>query len=304
MIDTVFLGTSSAFPTVKRNHPAVYISLNGDRMLFDCGEGTQRQIRKAGLSPSIDFIFITHWHGDHSLGVGGIIQSLNMLKSDKPLHIFGPQGTRESVDNIINSYKFYNKVLVKKSPINAVKERTILDGKSYYISALNVKHSVKCLSYKIKEKDSRNILVQKLPELGLKPGKLLSKLKEGKDIIYNGKKLKYKDLTYVKKGKALAYVTDLRYEKSILQFVKGVDTLIIESTFAADFKKSYDFFHLNIIEAMKIAKYSGAKNVYFVHTSQRYENTDTLEKDADKVFKTLGCKFNYFFPNDLDRITI
>ncbi|EFD92914.1 MAG: Ribonuclease Z [Candidatus Parvarchaeum acidophilus ARMAN-5] len=304
MIDLTFLGTSSAFPTAKRNHPSVYLSIEGTRMLLDCGEGTQRQIRKAGLSPSIDYIFITHWHGDHSLGVGGMIQSLNMMKSNKLLYIFGPSGTKESVENIIKSYKFYNNVNVKKVPINAVKERLLINNEKYSVSAINVKHSVKCLAYKVSEHDSRNILVDKLSKMNIKPGEFLKDLKNGKDVLYNGKKLKYKDFTYIKKGKSIAYVTDLRFENTILPFVKGVDTLIIESTFAADFKRSYDFFHLNINEAMKIAKDSGAKNVYFVHTSQRYDNTDLMQKDAQNVFSKLKCKFNYYFPDDLDKISL
>ncbi len=304
MIEGVFLGTSSAFPTEIRNHPAVYLAVDGDRILFDCGEGTQRQIRKAHLSPSVDYIFITHWHGDHSLGLGGMIQSLNMMKSNKSLQVFGPGGTKESVDSIAKSYKFYNNVNIKKTPVNAVREKVVFNGDKYIISAINVKHSVKCLAYKLKEKDSRNILIDKLLKLGIKPGEFLSGLKEGKDVSYKGKKLKYKELTYVKKGKSVAYVTDLKYDKSLLPFVKGVDILIIESTFGGDFDRSSEFFHLNIKEAMQVAKNSGAKNVYFVHTSQRYENTDSMKKDAEKLFSNLKCSFNYSFPEDLDKFSV
>ncbi len=304
MIEVVFLGTSSAFPTANRNHPALYILLNGDRMLIDCGEGTQRQIRKAGLSPSIDYIFITHWHGDHSLGLGGIIQSNNMMKINKTLSVFGPSGTRESVKKILETYKFYNDLKLKTYSVNAVREKTLIQGDNYKVLAINVKHSIKCLAYKIKENDTRNILVDKLAKFNIKPGKFLSTLKDGNDVIYNGRKLKYKEFTYVKKGKSLAYVTDFRYDKSVINFVKGVDTLIIESTFASDFEKSSEFFHLNLKEAMKIAKASGASNVYFVHTSQRYENSKVLEKDAEDVYSKLGCKFNYYFPNDLDKFSL
>jgi ribonuclease Z len=304
MIEGIFLGTSSAFPTAKRNHPAVYIMINGERMLFDCGEGTQRQIRKAGLSPSIDYIFITHWHGDHSLGLGGIIQSLNMMKSNKRLQIFGPSGTEQGIKNIATTYKFYNQLDMKSKSINAPMEKVILERDTYKISAINVEHSVKCLAYKIKEKDVRNILVEKLAEKGIKSGKFLSGLKEGKDVVYNGIKLKYKDFTYIKKGKSLAYVTDLRYNRKIIPFIKGVDTLIIESTFGEEFKKSYEFFHLNIKEAMLLAKSSGAKEVYFVHTSQRYENDNSIVKSAAAIYSKMKCRFKYSFPDDFDRFSL
>lgn len=304
MIEGTFLGTSSAFPTVKRNHPAVYIMINGERMLFDCGEGTQRQIRKAGLSPSVDYAFITHWHGDHSLGLGGIIQSLNMMKSNKSLQVFGPSGTEQSIKNILMTYKFYNQLDIKPKSINAPKEKKILEGENYSVSAINVEHSVKCLAYKIKERDMRNISVEKLAEKGIKPGRFLSRLKEGKDVIYNGIKLKYKELTYLKKGKSLAYVTDLRYNRKVIPFIKGVDTLIIESTFGEEFQKSYEFFHLNIKEAMLLAKSSGAGEVFFVHTSQRYENDDSLVKSAAAIYLKMKCSFKYSFPDDFDKFSL
>ncbi len=304
MIEGTFIGTSSAFPTVKRNHPAVYIMINGERMLFDCGEGTQRQIRKAGLSPSIDSIFITHWHGDHSLGLGGIIQSLNMMKSNKRLNIFGPSGTEQGIKNILMTYRFYNQLDIKSKSINAPKEKKIFERDKYTVSAINIEHSVKCLAYKIKEKDVRNISVEKLAEKGIKSGKFLSKLKEGKDVIYNGIKLKYKDFTYLKKGKSLAYVTDLRYNRNVIPFIKSVDTLIIESTFGEEFQKSYEFFHLNIKEAISLAKSSGAKEVFFVHTSQRYENDDSLVKSAAALYSKMKCTFKYSFPDDFDKFSL
>jgi len=304
MIDGTFIGTSSAFPTAKRNHPAVYVMINGERMLFDCGEGTQRQIRKAGLSPSIDDIFITHWHGDHSLGLGGMIQSLNMMKSNKRLNIFGPSGTEQGIKNILMTYKFYNQLDIKARSINAPQEKLILERDNYTVSAINVEHSVKCLAYKIKEKDVRNILVEKLAEKGIKPGKFLSSLKNGKDAIYNGIRLKYRELTYLKKGKSLAYVTDLRYNRKVIPFIKGVDTLIIESTFGEEFEKSYEFFHLNIKEAMLLAKSSGAKEVFFVHTSQRYENDNSLVKSAAALYSKMKCTFKYSFPDDFDKFSL
>ena len=304
MIEYTFLGTSSAFPTAKRNHPGVYLMINGDRLLLDCGEGIQRQIRKAGLSPSVDYIFITHWHGDHSLGLGGMIQSLNMMKSSKTLKIFGPNGTGSGIKNIVQAYKFYNNLDLKAISLNAPKEKIILKNKNYQVSAINVKHSVKCIAYKIKEKDVRNIYVDKLAKKGIKPSKFLSKLKDGKDVVYEGIKLKYKELTYLKKGKSIAYVTDLRYDRSIIPFIRGVDTLIIESTFGEEFNKSFEFFHLNIKEAMSLAKSSGAKEVQFVHTSQRYENDDSIIKSAANLYSKLKCNFTYSFPNDFDKFVV
>jgi ribonuclease Z len=299
------LGTASAFPTKLRNHPSIYLNLGGAKVLFDCGEGTQRQIRSAGLSPSVDFIFVTHWHGDHSLGVGGIIQSLNMMKNEGPLTVMGPSGTNASVKHILDTYKFYKRLPIKIRSIDAKKELLVKEINGHNIYAINVKHAVKCLGYKVKENDVRNIRKDLLEKLGVKPGPQLKFLKAGKDIVVGGKKLKASQFTYIKKGRSLVYLTDLVYEKNIYKFAKDADVLIIESTFSSNMQnQAKEFMHLTVKDALTIAKQSCAGRVYLTHLSQRYENSGEIRKEAADLAKSMGLKAEVAVPDDLSEIII
>jgi ribonuclease Z len=303
MAEAVILGTSSAFPTETRNHPAVYINAGGKHLLFDCGEGTQRQIRIADLKPSIDYIFITHWHGDHSLGVGGILQSLNMMRRSEPVNIIGPSGTTASIKHILNTYKFYSRLPIKTRSLDLKKEMLIADLGQYAIYGINVKHSVKCIGYRLQEKDNINIKTELLNKYKIKPSPLLKSLKEGKDVRYMGKILKAKKFTYLKKGTVLVYLTDLAYEKSLAKFARNADILIIESTFSSTLEeKARDVNHLTVLDALTIAKQADAKKVYLVHTSQRYEDSKTIENEIMKLKKKLKINAEVSIPNDLCRI--
>ncbi len=305
MDNIVLLGTGSAVPTKSRNHPSIYLNLSGSKVLLDCGEGTQRQIRLAGLSPSIDYIFLTHWHGDHSLGVGGVIQSLNMSKSNKPLYIFGPEGTEKSVKNILSTYKFYNNMNIVTREIDQPREKKVVSIGNHDIYSMNVRHSVPCVGYKIKEKDSININKDFLKSHGIKPSEELRKLKEGKDIIYNGKKIKASDATYIKKGMTLAYLTDLIYEEKLVKFVQGVDVLITECTFSFTKQKEAKVsFHLTTEDAIKLASKAKVKSLVLMHQSQRYEGTDIIDKEVKDLCKKYKCKFNTIMGKDLDRINL
>ncbi|MCW1301680.1 MAG: ribonuclease Z [Candidatus Parvarchaeota archaeon] len=301
----VLLGTGSAFPTKSRNHPSVYLNLSGKRVLLDCGEGTQRQIRSAGLSPSIDYILLTHWHGDHSLGVGGIIQSLNMLGSSKPLYIFGPKGTDRSVKDIMDTYKFYSRIDVVPKVINQSRERKVLSICDYDIYAINVKHSVPCVGYKVKERDTLNIDKDFLKANGIKSSPELKELKKGRDIVYNGKKIKASEATYLKRGKTLVYLTDLMYEDKLARFANGADVLITECTLSSKEKeKAKRYFHFTSEDAVRLALKAKVKKLVLIHQSQRYEDTDTLVEEVNGLCAKYRCKFSVTFGKDLEEIRI
>ena len=303
MSKAFILGTASAFPTKDRNHPAVYVNLDGKRVLLDCGEGTQRQIRIAGLSPAVDYIFITHWHGDHSLGVGGMLQSLNMMRRTEPVWIFGPAGTGTSVKHILAAYKFYQGIDVKTRSLDLKREKLVQRVGRYSVYGMNVSHVVKCLGYKIKEDDALNIKQDLLEKQGIKPGPFLRGLKEGKNVKYKGKTLKAKDFTYLKKGKTLVYLTDLRHEKQLYGFAKGADALIIEATFASSLQeKAKKFYHLTIHDALEIAKRADVKKVYLTHTSQRYDDPAALIAEIAGLKAKLGLKAEVVLAHDFSEV--
>ena len=303
MDNVMLLGTSSAFPTKERNHPALYMSLDGKRVLFDCGEGTQRQIRVAGLSPSIDYMFLTHWHGDHSLGVGGIIQSLNMMRRKEQLYIYGPQGTGSSVNHILATYRFHSEIQIKAKSLDLKKETFITKIGRFSVYGINVMHTTKCIGYKIKEDDQLNIKHEFLKKNKIKSGVFLQALKKGKDIVYEGKKFLAKEATYLKRGKSLVYLTDLGYDKNLYRFARGADVLVIESTWSSEFEnQAKEFGHLTARQALEVAKYADVGKVYLTHFSQRYEDMSVFKEELSDIVKKLKLKPKVFVSNDFERI--
>jgi ribonuclease Z len=188
MIEIIFLGTSSMVPTKERNHTGILISFNGNNILVDCGEGTQRQLKIAGISISkINKILITHWHGDHVLGLPGLIQTLAANGYDKVLEIYGPKGTKEKIIHMFKAFEFdQTKIEIR---IIEVKKGKIFENNDFYIETLELEHSITSLGYNFIEKDRRRIELNKAKKFGLKEGPLLGKLQEGKSIILDHKKI-------------------------------------------------------------------------------------------------------------------
>ncbi len=303
MIKITFLGTSGAIPTPKRNHPAILLSYNSDNILVDCGEGTQIQFKKAKISAAkTTKLLITHWHGDHVLGIPGLLQTLAFSNYNKIPNIYGPRGILENINNVLRAFP---SVLVTdlrdrvKLKVFEAKGRFI-DEKEFYIEAFPVRHGIPCNAYCFFEKDKLRIDKKKLAKFKIPSGKFLSKLKQGKDIIYNGKKYSAKTLTYGKKGKKICIVMDTLYDKSIVSFVKNADLLIMESTFTHESENLAERGkHMTAKKAAEIAKQAKVKKLILTHLSNRYDkNPEKVLKEAKKVFK------NSFLAKDLDEIEV
>lgn len=177
-MEIIFLGTSQAIPTAKRSHTAILLRHEDEMILIDCGEGTQRQFRIARLNPcKLTKILITHWHGDHILGLPGLLQTLALNNYSKVLHLYGPPGTRRLMQLVLNMFIFTGKVKVEIHEIEK-------DGKfyenSFALEAYKLKHSAACLGYVFAEKNKRKIDIAKARKLGLRQGPLLGKLQKGK----------------------------------------------------------------------------------------------------------------------------
>lgn len=285
-LELTFLGTSSMFPTKNRNHAAVLLRYEGSYNLFDCGEGTQRQMRIAGLSPyKVDNIFLSHWHGDHSLGLGGIIQSMSATKRVENLSVYGPIETEMRVDHVMNTYIFRKTFRVEARDATCAKETTIMKGENFKVNAINLKHNVPCLGFKFIEDSRRKINLDYLAKFGLKQDKVLGDLQKGKDIIWKGKKITAEKGTIEIPGRTIAYLTDFTMEKKVENFCKGVDTIICEATYSKeDREKLDDRQHISSVEAAELAKKAGAKQLIITHFSQRYNRVDHLLEEAKKIF--------------------
>src|SRR3989344_6687172 len=179
-IPIIFLGTGQAIPTIKRNHTSIWLEYKDEVILVDCGEGTQRQIRKAKLNPCrITRILITHWHGDHILGLPGLLQTLALNGYNKTLHVYGPKGTRTYFSEIMNIFIFQGKL---KTQIHEIEKGKLLETPEFIIDSLQMSHGTPCLAYSFIEKDKFRIDKEKLKKLKLSSSPLIKELKAGKNI--------------------------------------------------------------------------------------------------------------------------
>ncbi|MBU0957886.1 MAG: ribonuclease Z [Nanoarchaeota archaeon] len=287
-INITFLGTSGQIPTASRNHTAILVQYNEENILIDCGEGTQRQFRKAKINPGkITKILITHWHGDHILGLPGLFQTLALNGYKKELEIYGPKGTSKYIKEILNIFKFKNKLKMKIKEITSGK---VAETKDLLINSRPMNHGAPSLAYSIEEKEKIRIDKKKLAKLKIPNSKLIGQLAQGKNINLNGKTIKASDLTYKEPGKKLTIIMDTKTNPSIKTLAENSDLLICESTFLdnSDNGKQLaeEYKHMTAKQAAQIAKSSKAKELILTHISQRYEHKDKLIlKEAQSVFK-------------------
>ncbi len=283
----IFLGTSASFPTKDRNHTAVLLRYGAEALLFDCGEGTQRQIRIAKESPmKITKIFITHWHGDHVLGLGGLLQSSSMNNRKEPMEIYGPKDTRTRMDHLLKTCEFVPSFEIKIKEIDTDEPKVICEGDGYFVKAVNGEHKIPCLSFAFEENPRYKINKDFVDSNRLQGNPGLNDLQRGKDITINGKKIKAKDVTYEVKGKKVSYVVDTVPTKGIAELATESDILISEATFLNEIKeKSTEHGHMTAKTAGKLAKGAKAKQLIITHFSQRYKTTKELLDEARRSFK-------------------
>ena len=295
-VKVTFLGTGNALPTKERNHTAILVSFANENILIDCGEGTQRQLRKADISPTkVTKILLTHWHGDHMLGIPGLLQTLAMSNYEKTLKIYGPNGTKHFMNvvrELIRDFKI-------NLEVHEVSDKFI-ETKDFFIEAAQMSHGIPANAYTIKFKDKTRLNKSKIKKLNLPNSPILGKLQSGQDIVFNGKKIKAKSVTYFEEGKKITFVLDTGINENAIKIAEDSDLLITESTFSSKEKAhAREYLHLTASDAATIAKKSHSKALVLTHISQRYEhNVKPIEKEAKKIFK------NVRIVKDLDSITI
>lgn len=281
-----FLGTGSAIPTAKRNHTAMLLTYKNENILIDCGEGTQRQFKKARISPAkITRILITHWHGDHTLGIPGLLQTLKMTGYSKTLHIYGPKGTKEKLELFDKIYnKTYDQMKINLE-VHEISSDKVLETPEFKIEAKRMQHGLPSLAYSFAIKDKLRLKKDKIKSLPHSPK--LKQLAEGKDVTIDGKKIKASQVTYKEPGRKIAFVLDTGINENAIEIAKDSDILICESSFTKeDEQTEKDHVHLTAEQAATIAKKAKAKQLILTHISQRHEhNTSPVLDEAKKVFK-------------------
>ena len=288
-----FLGTGAMQPTKERGLQSLYVSTKVEHILLDCGEGTQRQLKFAGLKATrINRILLSHYHGDHVLGMAGLLRSMGANKYSGVLHIYGPVGLKGFIEHMKKSAFYTDNV---KMELHEIEEGIIFEDEKISIEARQLKHSVPCFGFSIIEKPVRKMNLEYLKQFGLQQDPILGKLQKGEDIEWKGKKILVKNATYLPEEKKVAFVFDTSPCKSAIELSKNADVLITESTFSSPEKeKAKEYSHLTSQEAAEIAKKAKVKKLILTHFSQRYRKTDALLEEAKEVFSNVECAEDFF----------
>jgi len=286
--EVTVLGNTSSIPVHGRNHTSQVIRFGQELLLLDCGEGTQMQLRKYKIKSSrISHIFISHLHGDHYLGLIGLISSYNLAKRTKPLTIYGPQG----LDEIITvNFRWSNTKL--NYPLSFVQTDTaglnlLFEDSKFTVCSFPLKHRLPTTGFLISEKPGfRNLIKEKLQKNPLSLEAIHS-IRNGKDFEEkNGKLIKVSDYAYpLHRLRKYAFCSDTIFDPSITSFLKNVDLLYHESTFTNDDQeRATETFHSTSAQAAEIASISDVKTLLLGHFSSRYLELDQMLKEATAVF--------------------
>ena len=288
-LSIIFLGTGGGWPTIKRNVSSIALKRGSEIILFDCGEGTQRQFQKSSLSyMQISKIFITHFHGDHFLGLPGLVQTMQLNDREKPLHIYGPKGMKNLTYQLLSLGYFKPAYEIVSHEVNS---GDILRFDGYNIGAMSVKHSVPVLAYCLKEnKRPGKFYKSKALKLGIPEGPLFSKLQRGKSItLKDGRKITPdKVLGPPRTGRKIVISGDTRPYNKLIDFSKNADVLIHEAMFDSELEDvAKEKGHATALEAAEIAKKANVEKLFLTHISPRYLDRRVLENDAKKEFKNV-----------------
>ncbi|MCD6324948.1 ribonuclease Z [Candidatus Bathyarchaeota archaeon] len=281
-----FLGTAASIPTPTRALSAVALKREGELFLFDCGEGAQRQMitAKIGFNRKTR-IFITHMHGDHILGLPGLLQTMSLLGRDKPLQIYGPQGIAEFIDAIKRTVRFSLKFPVE---VYEIEDGLVCQEREYEIRSAWAEHSVPSLAYALIEKPRPGRFnPERAISLGVPRGPLWSRLQRGEDVkLPDGRIVKPRDvLGPPRMGRKIVHVGDTKPSRVIADFAFGANVLIHEATFADDLaERAEEDLHSTPSGAALVAKKAEVKLLILTHISARYGDTKVLLEEAKKIF--------------------
>jgi len=294
-MEITFLGTSGMVPTKDRNVAAVFLSYKNERILFDCGEGTQRQMNIAGIKRnSVTKILITHWHGDHVIGIAGLLQTMGNDENELSVEIYGPEGTKERMEHVIKSSIFDLRIKLKINEIKCSKPENIFENSDFIIEAAAMEHGVPCIGFAFIEKERRNIDKEFIVKNKVGEGEHLKELLKGNDIIYKGKNIKWRDAVNVTVGRKICYITDTMYCSNAIDIAKDSDLLICESVYASNLQdKAEKYMHMTAKSAAMIANQANVKQLVLTHFSQRYKNTQEIEDDARDYFDNVICAVDF-----------
>ena len=295
-IELTMLGTGCMVPTKDRNVQGIFVDFNGEGMLFDCGEGSQRQMNIAGINRNrVRKIFISHWHGDHVGGLIGLLQTVANSESPDKIIIFGPRDTKERLGHLFRAISFEsNRLDLEIKELNPKGVETIHETQDYYVEAAYLDHKIPCIGYSVVEKDKLRIIMSKAKKLGLKEGPLIGKLQQGKAVEFQGKKVTPEEVAEVQTGKKLTIIMDTQPCQNAYDLARDADLLVCESAYAADLEeKAREYKHMTTRQAALIATKAEAKKLIITHFSQRYKSIHDLQDEIKTFFPNSECAYDF-----------
>jgi ribonuclease Z len=292
--EVTFLGTSASVPTPERGLPCIAVKRRGELILLDCGEGCQRQLMKAGMGFAKRMrILITHLHGDHVLGLAGLLQSMGLTGREEPLLVYGPRGLARAVEAFKEAVSFE---LPYPIEVHEVGEGLVCRGDGYRVEAKLVDHSVPTLAYAlIEDERAGKFNPKRAAELGVPRGPLWKALQMGMEVEVEGRVVKPSDvLGPPRKGLKLVYSGDTGFTWSLVELSKEADLLIHEATFDDSLeRKALEEKHSTAGQAATVAKLAGVKRLVLTHISPRYRDPTLLEQQARRVFQSVEVAYDF-----------
>lgn len=281
----VFLGTSSAAPTAERGLSSIALMREGELLLFDAGEGMQRNFMKAGLGMNRKMkIFISHMHADHSVGLLGLLQTMALQGRERSVDIYGEQRVKEFWEE---NMRIINFGLTFDVNIHVIKkEGIVVKEDDYQVTCCEAAHSVPSFAFCLEEFDRPGEFnVKEAKRLGIPEGELYGKLQHGRDIVYKGKKIRSSQMVGPpRKGRKVGISGDTRPTDRLVKFFHECDVLVFESTYSHDKQqKAIENWHSTATEAATVAKKAGAGRLFLTHFSARYDETSSLVKEAGAI---------------------
>ncbi len=269
------LGTASQVPTRHRNHNGYLLRWDGEGILFDPGEGTQRQMLRAGVAAhDIDRICITHFHGDHSLGLAGVIQRINLDQVPHPVAAHYPASGQKFFDRLRYATAYRETAEILEQPVSG--DGPVAQGASYVLQARRLSHPVESFGYRITEPDGRRMVPELLARHGIKGpdvGRIQRDGRLGEVTL--------EEVSEPRPGQRFAFVMDTRLCGGVDELAEGCDMLVIESTFLdEDERLATDHGHLTAGQAARVARDAGVRHLVLTHFSQRYTDPTEFERQA------------------------
>ena len=286
MLSATFLGTGAACPTIDRNVSGLAVAREGETFLFDCGEGTQRQMMRYGVSFSFTEVYFSHWHADHFLGITGLLRTLGLLDRTLPMTLYGPKGAEKILAQAVHLGFERPKFKVE---IVELKPGEVLKRDDYEIQVVPVDHRTDSVGYALVEHLRLGRFdPERARELGVPEGPLWGKIHKGESVVLaDGRTVAPDELVgKARPGRRLVYSGDTRPCPALLEAAKGADLLIHEATFGEDERdRAKETGHSTAREAAEVARQAGARQLALTHISARYSReAPELLAEAQALF--------------------